>query len=113
MSLLYIADRFTEDEGDLFSLYEGCNDTVKLFFNKLKSKMNNEGYTYVSGDFTLPPDASELHTDKYTTLVQILRIAVRYQILNRKCDLDCIDDTTWEYLRNMMLRSPRLIHRNS
>ena len=105
MSLRAIADRFEEDEGNVFSLYEREWTTVNFFFSKLWIRMKNEGYTFRNTDFHIPIDPSELHPSILGAFV----IGVRHMITSTKCDLDCIDDKTWEYLRDTMFRNNFII----
>lgn len=105
MSLKQIADRFEIDEGNVFSLYEECFPIVKLFFAKLWNKMTSFNIAYRNFDYndsSLPTDPSELHP----TLLKTLIIAVQHMILTgKKCDLDCLDEDTWNYLRIMLCNS--------
>ena len=111
MSLKQVARRFAEDEGNVYSMYEECLPIVQSFFNKLQSIMKDEEYKF-AGNITLPlpPTTEDLHTDQHQTLLKIFIIAVQHMILYKKCDLDCLDYSTWEYLRNA-LRNESLIYR--
>lgn len=106
MSLKQVAQRF-EDEGNVFSMYESCFPIVKSFFGKLLARMQAEEYKFTNIEvFVLPEDPTDLHK----ILLSIFIIAVQHMILTKKCDLDCLDDKTWDYLR-AQLRNKGLIYR--
>jgi len=115
MSLAQVANRFVEDEGNVYALYEEGWSTVNSFFNKLWNRMQNEQYKFINmdvdGNLSIPPDTSDLHLDKHSTVRETFMLAVHHMILNKKCDLDCLDDATWEYLRKQMLNRG-LMYRN-
>ena len=98
MSLRQIADRFAEDEGNYFSLYEQCFPIVVRFFQKLEELMVAEHYKFKGGSpGELPIDPSNLDRRH----LNIMILAVKYMIMNGNCDIDCINQDAWKHYRNI------------
>lgn len=115
MSLKEVARRFEDDEGNVFSLYERCWGIVSSFFNKLYKRMKEEQYKFVGivPESDKDEDAYILYSDpekNHPTIMGIYVIAMKHMIMYKKCDLDCLDDNTWEYLREKLTQE-NLIHR--